>query len=51
MYAGSTILRAMPESVEDGIAVVRERAVPGLQDVPGFAGCSMLVDRAAAVAS
>jgi heme-degrading monooxygenase HmoA len=45
MYARSTILRAMPESIDDGIAEVRDRVVPALEEMPGFAGYSMLVDR------
>ena len=45
MYARSTILRARPESVDDGIADVRDRVVPALQEMAGFAGYSVLVDR------
>jgi quinol monooxygenase YgiN len=45
MYARSTILRAMPESVDAGIAEVSERVVPALEQMPGFSGYSMLVDR------
>lgn len=45
MYARSTILRAKPESVDDGIAEVRDRVMPALQEMTGFAGYSMLVDR------
>jgi heme-degrading monooxygenase HmoA len=36
---------AMPESVDAGIAEVSDRVVPALEDMPGFAGYSMLVDR------
>ena len=45
MYARSTILRAKPESLDDGIAEVRDHVVPELQQMSGFAGYSMLVDR------
>lgn len=45
MYARSTILRAMPESVDDGIAEVRDRVVPAIEEMAGCAGYSMLVDR------
>jgi quinol monooxygenase YgiN len=45
MYARSTILRARPEAVDAGIAEVMDHVVPALEEMPGFAGYSMLVDR------
>ena len=45
MYARSTILRSIPESVDDGIAAVRDDVAPALQEMAGFAGYSLLVDR------
>jgi len=45
MYARSTSLRARPQSVDDGIAEVRDQVVPAIQEMDGFAGHSMLVDR------
>ncbi len=46
MHARSTVLRAMPESLDDGMAAVRDRVVPALQEMEGFAGYSLLLDRA-----
>ena len=45
MYARSTVLSARPQSIDDGIAEVRDNVVPAVQEMEGFAGYSMLVDR------
>ena len=45
MYARSTVLRAMPESIDDGVAAVRDDVAPALQEMAGFAGHSLLIDR------
>ncbi|MCW2621399.1 MAG: uncharacterized protein JWL64_1001, partial [Frankiales bacterium] len=45
MYARSTILRAKPQSIDAGIAEVRDQVVPTIQEMAGFHGHSMLVDR------
>lgn len=45
MYARSTTFRARPESLDDGIAHVRDEVMPVLLSMPGCIGLSMLVDR------
>lgn len=45
MYARSTTIMARPESIDDGIAQVRDEVMPMLQGMAGCIGLSMLVDR------
>ena len=45
MYARSTTIQAQPLSVDIGIAHVRDVVMPALQELDGFVGLSLLVDR------
>lgn len=45
MYARSTTLRGRPESVDAGITHFRDDILPTLQDIEGFVGASLIVDR------
>ena len=45
MYARSTTIRAHPESLESGIALVRDEIMPMVLGMEGCVGMSMLVDR------
>ena len=45
MHARSTSFRGRPERLEAGIAVIEEDVLPALQDMDGFVGLSLLVDR------
>lgn len=45
MYARSTTIMARPESIDAGIAQVRDVVMPMLQDMAGCIGLSMLADR------
>ncbi len=45
MYARSTTFRGDPSAIDDGIAYVRDRALPAIRDMDGCLGLSMLVDR------
>jgi hypothetical protein len=45
VYARSTTIMAMPESIDAGIAEVRDNVMPRLQQMDGCIGLSMLVDR------
>ena len=45
MYARSTTIQAQPSSIDAGIALVRDEAMPALQDMEGCIGVSLLVDR------
>ncbi|MGO9251525.1 MAG: hypothetical protein ACLP5J_09045 [Mycobacterium sp.] len=45
MYARSTTIQAQPLSVDIGIAHVRDVVMPALQEIDGFVGISLLVDR------
>jgi heme-degrading monooxygenase HmoA len=45
VYARSTTLEARPECIDAGIAHLRERALPALQQIDGCVGLSLLVDR------
>ena len=45
MYARSTTIQAQPLSVDIGIAHVRDVVMPALQEMDGFVGLSLLVDR------
>lgn len=47
MYARSTTIQAQPSNIDDGIAYVRDEVMPALQDMEGYVGLSMLVDREA----
>jgi quinol monooxygenase YgiN len=45
VYARSTTIRANPESLESGIALVRDEIMPEVLGMDGCVGMSMLVDR------
>ena len=45
MYARSTTVRGDPQSVDDGIAYVRDEVMPAVQQMDGCIGLSMLADR------
>lgn len=45
MYARSTTIQAQPLSVDIGIAHVRDVVMPGLREIDGWVGLSLLVDR------
>jgi hypothetical protein len=45
MHARSTTIRANPESIESGIAHVRDVVMPAVLGMDGCVGISMLVDR------
>ena len=45
MYARSTTIQSQPLSVDIGIAHVRDVVMPALQEIDGFVGLSLLVDR------
>jgi len=45
MYARTTTLRGNPQSVDDLVATVRDEVLPGLMQLEGCVGLSLLVDR------
>ena len=45
MYARATTIQAQPLSVDIGIAHVRDVVMPALQEIEGYVGLSLLVDR------
>ena len=45
MYARSTTVRGRPQSVNDGIAYVRNKVMPAVQQMDGCIGLSMFADR------
>ena len=45
MYARSTTIRARPESLDAGIALVRDEVMPALLGMEGCVGISMLANR------
>ena len=44
MYARTTTLRGNPQSVDGLIATVRDEVLPGLMQLEGCVGLSLLVD-------
>jgi hypothetical protein len=45
MYARSTTFRGNPDAIDDGIAYIRDTVLPALEQMAGWVGLSMLVDR------
>ena len=45
MYARTTMIEAMPSSVDAGIAYVRDKVMPLLEGLDGHIGLSLLADR------
>ena len=45
MYARSTTIRGNPQSMDDGIAYMRDEVLSAMQQMDGFVGLSVLVDR------
>jgi hypothetical protein len=45
VYARSTTIQAQPLSLDIGIAHVRDVVMPALQEMNGYVGLSLLVDR------
>jgi quinol monooxygenase YgiN len=45
MYARSTTIRGNPQALDDGIAYVRDKVMPAVQQMDGCVGLSMLCDR------
>jgi quinol monooxygenase YgiN len=45
MYARSTTMRGSPQSVDDLVAHVRDEVMPGVTELEGCVGLSLLVDR------
>jgi hypothetical protein len=45
VHARSTTIRAHPESIESGVALVRDEVMPAVLGMDGCIGISMLVDR------
>jgi len=45
MYARSTTIQGNPQSMDDGIAYMRDEVLPAMQQMDGFVGLSTLVDR------
>ncbi len=45
MYARSTTIDARPESMDDGIAYIRDEVMPALHAMEGCLGMSMIADR------
>jgi heme-degrading monooxygenase HmoA len=45
VHARSTTIQAQPSSIDDGIAYMRDDLMPELENVDGYVGISLLVDR------
>ena len=45
MHARSTTIQAQTSSIDDGIAYMRDEVMPELENIDGYVGISLLVDR------
>ncbi|NIH83644.1 antibiotic biosynthesis monooxygenase [Amycolatopsis granulosa] len=45
MFARSTTIQAQQDTLDAGLAHVRDETMPELMDMPGFVGLSLLIDR------
>ncbi|MBA3431204.1 MAG: hypothetical protein H0U16_06970 [Actinobacteria bacterium] len=45
MYARVTPVEGSPEKIDDGIKAFKEKVVPAVQDVSGYKGALLMVDR------
>ena len=45
MYARTATVHGDPETIDEGVAFLRDRVMPAVEGLPGYVGLSMLADR------